>query len=258
MRIVVGDEHGVALYDLGGKLLERWSTTRTGTVIGALPQQRGVVVMSFDGAMRIVRPREDRVIGQVSMMMACRNEGATPLGVKRGRISADGRAACLGMNAILSGEIQVEITVDLATGKEYQHKVGSLADCWVNEQRPPAGLGCEAPAKPLAKTVAIEGETFTLASTSPTKRWELYEGPRGHASSYESTKILAIDTMAKQRYALEQGPWPAALSPGHKVTGEWASNPQIVWLTDEIAEIDQFALVELGKRVSLPGSFIRW
>lgn len=258
MQLVIGDTNGVGLYDLEGKLLERWSKTATATIVGALPEKRGVVAMDHEGNVRVVRPGEDRVIGQVSMRMACGNEGAAPLGVKRGMVSADGRAACLGMNAITTGEIQVEVTIDLATGKAYAHKVGSLAGCGVDEQQAPAGVRCEPPRPPQVKSLTVEADAFNLVAISPTRRWEIYEGLRHHESSYESASLLFVDTVAKQRYAVDKGTWPAALQPGHKVTGQWASHPQITWLDDGVAQIDQYTLVELGKRVSLPGSFIRW
>ena len=256
VQLVVADADGVQLVDLAGRPRETWSRKPATVLLGALPNHRGVVAMAPDGNVRIVRPGDDHAVAQVIVRMACGAEGVAGLEAKTGRLSPDGRAACIGLAMSPSETIVVETTVELLSGKVYQRWADEpVEDCRIMIQEPPATLACPPPARPLVKTIAIEGDAFTLVSVSPTKRWEVYAGP---IAAGDKAPLLFVDTVVRQRYAPGEGDWPPALQPGHPVTNAWPVHPQIEWLADDLARIDPHALVELGKRVSFPGAFVRW
>ena len=227
-------------------------------MIGALPGKRGVIAMSSDGEVRLVRPGEDKVVAKVGLTIACGNDSRVPLGVVVGRISPSGRAICLGLGRSPSRDIAIGVTIDLMTGASYQQWVTELADCRIMAQPAPAALACPVPPRPLLKTIAIEGASFTLVSISPTKRWEVYQGPVERSEAGDAAPIVFLDTLAKQRYALVEGAWPPALLVKQRPQGAWPANAQVEWLADDIARLDADVLVQAGKRVSRPGSFVRW
>ena len=255
VQLVVGNPDGVGLFELGGQPIESWSKQPTSAILGALRDHRGVVAMTAAGDVRIVGPREDRVVAKMALGLAC----GSALAVKLARVSTDGRAACVLLGAPGTGALAVEQTIDLETGKTYAHWISALPGCQLAEAAAPPGIGCPPVVRPLSKSIVIEGEQLTLISVSPTRRWEIYETEAVRIEDGVATaSLLFVDTIAKQRYAGDRATWPPTLTPGHKVTGSWPANAQVAWLADDVASIDQATLVQLGKRVSSPGSFVRW